>query len=41
MVAETTQLGHVYMAARFDANKGDLKVPDLEKLKKEAGYTGK
>ncbi len=41
MVAETTNLGKVYMAARFDAKNGDLKVPDLEKLKKEAGYNGK
>jgi hypothetical protein len=41
MVAETTNLGHVYMAARFDASQGDLKKPDLEKLKKEAGYGGK
>ncbi|MDQ5966095.1 MAG: hypothetical protein QG625_2250 [Cyanobacteriota bacterium erpe_2018_sw_39hr_WHONDRS-SW48-000098_B_bin.30] len=41
MVAETTQLGHVYMAARFDAKNGELKVPDIEKLKREAGYTGK
>lgn len=41
MVAETTNMGHVYMAARFDAKQGDLKKPDLEKLKKEAGYGGK
>jgi len=41
MVAETTNMGHVYMAARFDASKGDLKKPDLDKLKKEAGYEGK
>lgn len=40
MVAETTSLGHVYMAARFDAKNGELKKPDIEKLKREAGYTG-
>jgi len=41
MVAEATNLGHVYMAARFDAKQGDYKKPDLEKLKKDAGYGGK
>lgn len=41
IVAETTQLGHVYMSQRFDAKNGELKVPDIEKLKREAGYTGK
>jgi hypothetical protein len=41
MVAETTSMGRVYMAARFNANAGDLKVPDIEKLKRESGYSGK
>jgi hypothetical protein len=40
MVAETTSMGHVYMSARFDAKNGELKKPDIEKLKREAGYTG-
>jgi hypothetical protein len=41
IMAEATKTGRVYMSARFDVASGDYKIPDIAKLKKDAGYTDK